>query len=79
MSDEQNNPQFPKNIKIKIEPLDEPLEFIVDATTTVQEVMEKIVEVCKEKNIDIKEWASDKLGTDKFSLIFMRKGLKENE
>lgn len=73
MSEEQNITQFPKNIKIKIEPLEEPLELTVEADTTVQEIMEKIVEICKEKNIDIKEWASEKLGTEKFSLIFMRK------
>ena len=79
MSDDQQSVQFPKKIKIKVEPLEEPLELIVDATTTVQEIMEKIIELCKERNIDIKEWASDKLGTDKFSLIFMRKGLQENK
>ena len=73
MSEEQNITQFPKKIKIKIEPLEEPLELTVEADTTVQEIMEKIVEICKEKNIDIKEWASEKLGTEKFSLIFMRK------
>lgn len=79
MSDEQDISQFPKNIKIKIEPLDEPIELTVEASTTVQEIMEKIVKICKERNIDIKGWASDKLGTDKFSLIFMRKGLLEKD
>jgi hypothetical protein len=75
MSESQNNTHFPKKIKVKIEPVEEPLELLVEASTTVEEIVEKIVEICKERNIDIKEWASDKLGTDKFHLLFMRKGL----
>ncbi len=75
MSSSSDLNEFPKKIKIKIEPLDEPLELTVEATTTVQEIMEEIVKICREKNININEWASDKLGTNKFSLMFMRKGL----
>ena len=79
MSGSKEENQFPKKIKIKIEPLNEPLELMVEATTTVQEIIEEIVKICNERNIDIKEWASDKLGTEKFSLLFMRKGLLEKE
>lgn len=75
MSESSDIHQFPKKIKIKIEPLDEPVELTVESTTTVQEIIEELIKICKEKNIDIKEWASDKLGTNKFSLLFMRKGL----
>lgn len=73
MSEDNHNEIFPKKIKIKIEPVEEPIEVTVEADTTVQEIIEQIVKICKERNIDIREWAKEKLGTEKFSLIFMRK------
>ena len=73
MSENEDNQIFPKKIQIKIEPVEEPIEVTVDAKTTVQEIIEQIVKICKEKNIDISGWAKQKLGTEKFSLVFMRK------
>ena len=72
-SENNNLSQFPKSIAIKVEFLDEPIELTVEANTTIQEIIDKIIIICKEKNIDINEKAFEKLGTEKFSLIFMRK------
>ena len=64
---------FPKLISIKLEAVEEPIEIFVNENDKIGDIIEKLKEICKEKGIDLDDWAKNKLGTDKFSFLMMRK------
>ena len=63
---------FPKKITIKLE-ASEDIKIEVNETDTIADVIKEIKSICKERGIDLDEWAQTKLGTDRFSFLLLRK------
>ena len=64
---------FPKIISIKLEALDDPIEISVDEDDKIGDIIEKLKALCEEKGLNLDDWAKNKLGTDKFSFLMLRK------
>ena len=65
--------KFPKIISIKLEAIDEPIEISVNEDDKIGDVIERLKDIAKERGVNLDEWAKEKLGTDKFSFLMMRK------